>query len=101
MAILTTGINRRMRDKRTLVSLFHSHMLSLAVLETLSKESDEVKSLLKRSILNLDEFLFELGRDLSVGSKKIDVKRHFLNFVFIERKEKKFDFEFYICIVDL
>lgn len=86
MAILSTGITRRMRDKRTLVSLFHSHMLSLAVLETLSKESDEVKSLLQRSILILDEFLFELGRDFSVGIDKIDVKRHFWNFVFIEKK---------------
>lgn len=89
MAILSTGISRRMRDKRTLVSLFHSHMLSLAVLETLSKESDEVKSLLQRSILNLDDFLFELGRDFSVGSNKIYVKRYFWNFVLIVQKRKE------------
>lgn len=89
MAILSTGISRRMRDKRTLVSLFHSHMLSLAVLETLSKESDEVKSLLQRSILNLEDFLFELGRDFSVGSNKIYVKRHFWNFVLIVQKRKE------------
>lgn len=79
MAILSVGINKRMRDKRILVSLFHSHVLSLAVLETLSQESDEVKSLLKRSILNLDEFLLELGMDLSVCINMIYFNRHFLN----------------------
>lgn len=83
MAILSIGIKRRMKDKRTLVSLFHSHVLSLAVLEISSKESDEVKSLLKRSILNLDDFLFEIGRDLAVSISRVNVIRQFLEFYFL------------------
>lgn len=83
MAILSIAIKRRMKDKRTLVSLFHSHVLSLAVLEILSKESDDVKSLLKRSILNLDDFLFEIGRDLAVSISRVNVIRQFLEFYFL------------------
>lgn len=68
MAILSNGMLKRrfMSDKKCLVSLFHSDMLTLAVLEAVSKNSLELKSLEQRSILLIDEILLEVGRDITV-----------------------------------
>lgn len=68
MAILSNGMLKRrfMSDKKCLVSLFHSDMLTLAVLEAVSKNSLDLKSLEQRSILLIDEILLEVGRDITV-----------------------------------
>lgn len=69
MAILSNGMLKRrfMSNKRCLVSLFHSDILTLAVLEAVSENSLELKSLEQRSILLIDEILLEVGRDITVG----------------------------------
>lgn len=68
MAILSNGMLKRgfMSDKRCLVSLFHSDILTLAMLEAVSKNSLELKTLEQRSIFLIDEILLEVGSNITV-----------------------------------
>lgn len=67
-AILSFGMDKinLMRDKRCLVSLFHSDMLSLTILNTLSKDSLELKSLEKRSTSLIEYILLAVGKEITV-----------------------------------
>lgn len=68
MAMLSLGLRKMtlMSDRRYLVSLFHSDMLLLAVLDLLSKKSHELKSLEQRSMCLIDDIFFAAKKDLSV-----------------------------------
>lgn len=72
-AILSFGMDKvnLMNDKRCLVSLFHSDMLSLTILDTLSKDSLELKSLEKRSSSLIEYILLAIGKEITVCIKFI------------------------------
>lgn len=74
-AILSIGIQKShlMRDKETLMPLLHSNILSLAVLETLCDESDDLKNLEQRSTCLVDDLLLEIRREITVGIIQNDV----------------------------
>ena len=74
-AILSIGIQKShlMRDKETLMPLLHSNILSLAVLETLCDESDDLKNLEQRSTCFVDDLLLEIRREITVGIIQNDV----------------------------
>jgi hypothetical protein len=75
-AMLSIAMERKNlthRNERILVSLFHCNMLSLAVLERVSTDSDELKSLQSRITYLIDDILFDIGKDfeVSITYKKI------------------------------
>lgn len=74
-AILSIGIQKShlMRDKETLMPLLHSNILSLAVLETLCDESDDLKNLEQRSTCLVHDLLLEIRREITVGIFQNDV----------------------------
>lgn len=72
-AILSFGMDKvnLMKDKRCLVSLFHSDMLSLTILDILSKDSLNLKSLEKRSSSLIEYILLAIGKEITVCIKFI------------------------------
>lgn len=68
MAMLSLGLQKMttMIDKRDLVSLLHSDMLLLAVLDLFSKESHELKSLERRSMYLMDDIFSAIKKDFGV-----------------------------------
>lgn len=68
MAMLSLGLQKMttMSDKRDLVSLYHSDMILLAVLDLFSMESDELKSLERRSMYLMDDIFSAIKKDFGV-----------------------------------
>lgn len=63
--IISTGIKKLTKIKYvdSLLYIFHCDMLLLAVLDTISKESDELKSLENRSKLFIDPILEDIEKE--------------------------------------
>lgn len=68
-AILSIALQKRriIRDKESFLPLLNADMLTLAVLETLCHESDDLKTLEQQSTLLVDDFLLLIGNKITVG----------------------------------
>lgn len=68
IAILLIGVNKchLITDRGKLASLYHCNMLSLAAVDAVCSDSDDVKSLHKRSTYFINVILSEMKQEITV-----------------------------------
>ena len=96
-AIFSIGLQKRkiLRDYANFLPLLHANILSLAVLETLCHESDDLKTLEQQCTLLVDDLLLLIGNDIMVGIMQYMLEIHTCIGIPVYYSKKKITYHFY------
>lgn len=99
-AIFSIALQRRhiIRDKDSFLPLLNANMLSLAVLETMCHESDDLKTLEQQSTLLVDDLLLLIGNEIIVGILQYKLVVHIFPCISIPVCYSKKIFTFHIYL---